>query len=1003
MRGRYPILLLVLALLVPAALAQEFRGNLIVTVTDEAKNPIVGATGTLTGKDFTRSAVTNEIGELRFIKLDPGVYDLRIVMVEYRPVTYQGVTINTQANVSMTIPLPKATEIKEEITVTSRTPLLDKRKSGTSTVMTTQELTQVPQVRDPWSILMSVPGVTTDRVNIGGSEAGQQSNFSGKGDNGSNTNWVMDGAEFTDMGAKGSGTYLDFNSFKEVSVSTSGNDFEQFTPGMRVNFVTKQGANKYTGTMRMLYASDSQQWNNESGELKEQNAGTPAKQYYRIIKTFEKNFDIGGPIVPDYAWFWFGFTENQVDLLRGSADKTTLKNWSLKANGVALENKFTYKAFYSNGEKLKYGRTFLPLQDEPTKWDQTGPSPLWTFDVSYFFTPKLEMALQYSRSSSTFYLVPKAKGTDDDTQSVIGDDGILHNTAVDYGTKRPGKEYAARGNAFVTTGKWDHELKFGYKYREASVVSTSKYGTQDVYAYSGGLPIYAGKAYIIRQANKSYSMKYNTLWAGDTITTGPWTINAGLTYTKQTSEQQAAYVPAPAFCELGNLNANGIVCEPELTFPGADFGFAWKDLLPRLGVSYVFEGKHRLLLRANYGEYVDSLGGGVADYGHPAGQSRVAFSWGDLDNNNMVNPWNPALLPYRPATLDAEGNIIDPGCTDPALCNEIDPASAAFTNFDPENLSGIVNIVDKNLKAPKTKELILGGEYELLPDFTLGAAVTFRKKDRFFWMPIIGVSQSDYVKHTETMEDPQGGTYTYNYWTLNVPEGVTKARNRIMTNRPGYNQNFKGLELTATKRLSNKWMMRAFFAYSDWKQDVSASSLQDPTTALIPVGTDATYYLQGVTVDGTPVLEASTSSGPLGDVFFTSSKWQLGANGLYQLPNDWTISGNFFMRQGYLIPRFIRLDDPKYVDTDGTGATKFVLVGQADSYRLPTITDFDLKLAKSIHLKDANVEVSLELFNLFNAGIVQGRNRRINDTRNFNKITYFMSPRVLRFGAAFQF
>lgn len=172
MRGRYLILLLVLALLVPAALAQEFRGSLIVTVTDEAKNPIVGATGTLTGKDFSRSAATNEKGELRFIRLDPGVYDLRIVMVEYRPVTYQGVTINTQANVSMTIPLPKATEIKEEITVTSRTPLLDKRKSGTSTVMTTQELTQVPQVRDPWSILMSVPGVTTDRVNIGGSEAG---------------------------------------------------------------------------------------------------------------------------------------------------------------------------------------------------------------------------------------------------------------------------------------------------------------------------------------------------------------------------------------------------------------------------------------------------------------------------------------------------------------------------------------------------------------------------------------------------------------------------------------------------------------------------------------------------------------------------------------------------------------------------------------------------------------------------------------------------------------
>jgi hypothetical protein len=43
-----------------------------------------------------------------------------------------------------------------------------------------------------------------DRVNVGGNESGQQSQFLSPGTNANNSNWLVDGVMITDMGAVGS-------------------------------------------------------------------------------------------------------------------------------------------------------------------------------------------------------------------------------------------------------------------------------------------------------------------------------------------------------------------------------------------------------------------------------------------------------------------------------------------------------------------------------------------------------------------------------------------------------------------------------------------------------------------------------------------------------------------------------------------------------------------------------------------------------------------------------
>jgi hypothetical protein len=49
----------------------------------------------------------------------------------------------------------------------------------------------------------SVPGVLVDRINIGGNETGQQSNFQSKGTRPQDAVWTLDGINVTDMQATG--------------------------------------------------------------------------------------------------------------------------------------------------------------------------------------------------------------------------------------------------------------------------------------------------------------------------------------------------------------------------------------------------------------------------------------------------------------------------------------------------------------------------------------------------------------------------------------------------------------------------------------------------------------------------------------------------------------------------------------------------------------------------------------------------------------------------------
>ena len=133
--------------------------------------------------------------------------------------------------------------VTTQVQVTAETPVIDPKKTGTSTTVSLEELQNVPSGRDPWVVMQTVPGIIMDRVNVGGSESGQQSGYQAKGASGADATWNLDGVPITDMAATGATPqYWDFDMFQEMNVTTGGADLTAATGGVQLGLVLKSGS-----------------------------------------------------------------------------------------------------------------------------------------------------------------------------------------------------------------------------------------------------------------------------------------------------------------------------------------------------------------------------------------------------------------------------------------------------------------------------------------------------------------------------------------------------------------------------------------------------------------------------------------------------------------------------------------------------------------------------------------------------------------------------------------
>jgi hypothetical protein len=548
-------------------------------------------------------------------------------------------------------------------------------------------------------------------------------------------------------------------------------------------------------------------------------------------------------------------------------------------------------------------------------------------------------------------------------------DNAWHRSYESVDSLRPQKQTRLDGSAFLNTGALSHELKFGFGYRQADVTSHTAWpGGQYVYNYGSG----AGDGHdtgvveFQRFPDLTYTSKSQDMYVGDTMLFGNLTVQAGLRYDIQKGSTSAGSAPA-----------NAVVPDilPAETFPG-ESGLKWNNLSPRLGLTYAVGADRRTLLRAQYSRYVDQLTSAAVNPVSPGAYSFAYYYFHD-DNHDNAAERNEIDFAY---------GLQNRGGFDP-----LHPATATqFTRWA------------SNLSAPHTDEIILGGEHELMSDFSVGINGTYRKLSNF--VGTVGehtqgagdyYSPADYVLHAPvTATLPNGQTVSLPYYTL--APGVSKAVYNVIRNTPDYYQQYKGLEFTATKRMAQRWMLRGNLTLQDWTQHVGAGAIVDPTiTKLCSV------------CNGSEVLFQSLGSGSKGSVYI-NSKWATSLTGAYQIPVIETSFGfNINARQGYSLPYSWLVKG-----TGGEGNLALLAPSSVDTFRNPTVTEVDMRLAKEVRFFHTGLTLSLDGFNMLNSNTILQRNvsGNLNSSAGAttlastsNHVAEVLSPRVFRLGARFTF
>jgi hypothetical protein len=1006
MKGRFTALLTVAALLCVATSgwAQQETGDIYGRVTDNTGAVLPGVTVTVSSPVLINAltAVTAETGTYQFPRVPIGTYSVKFELPGFKTLVREDVRVNVGFNAQINAQL-EITAVQETVTVTGESPIVDARSTTEQTTFDLEKLQSIPSARDPWVMLERTPGISVDRVNVGGTQSGQQSNYVSRGTGTGNNKWAIDGVDITDMSATGaSPIYYDFDMLQEMQVTTGGADASQQTGGVGINFVTRSGTDRFRGSGRLYVTDEEFQSDNLTDEVKL--GGVGGGQPIQNIKDY--GLEVGGPIMKGKLWYWGSYSKQDIkagipgfflpdancqamkavlrldplapiptDDVRAclGTDGTELNNYNWKVQWAPVQgNKFSFQNTWA--EKFKNARDASDTRPIETTfrqkavtsdfgtfgWD-VGPSPLWKAGDQHIFSDRFLVDVQWAHLGNNFVLDFHEDGLADVQPTFIISTGVWGRSFQRSGPFiRPTHSVDVTTSYFLPSfGGGDHALKFGYRWRSAKEHSESHFGGNTVARYATPTANCAQasqncQADLYRDSNVNYVLDTHALYAQDTYTLGRATLTLGVRWDYQDNIAESSAVPGHPFAPDWL---------PAVAFDGADANVVWNDISPRLGVTYDVAGTGKTVVKGSFALYYGQRSPNqVVNTLNPVTAVQIRFPWTDLDADTFVDR-NELNLSVRPTVVAG--------------------------NYDPDNPTSLRSsgTVDPNVKNDRTREFIAGFDHELMPNLAVGASYIWRKYDQFTWDDRVGLTSANYVERTFTPSaaacpaaDARCETVTYFEPNIPLPGAF------VFTNVPDRYRDYNGVELSLNKRLSNRWMGLVSVAYNDatdhWD---SANAYEDPTCR---AGT-------GTAVNTTclPSQTFAPESGGSGiDNIFNNAEWLFKAQGMYTLPWDINLAGFFQSRQGYPFPQAVRI-----ASRANGGGLVDVLLEPLGETRHSTLNYADFKVEKAFTFGTTRIIPSLDIFNVGNVNTVLAR-RRLQAAANANQISGIVAPRVLRFG-----
>jgi hypothetical protein len=751
-----------------------------------------------------------------------------------------------------------------------------------------------------------------------------------------------------------SAVYYDLDTLQEMAVRTGGADAHSPTGGVQVNMVLRQGENVPHGSARYYFGGDRFQGDNLTPALALSLGTAGAGGGNRTDSFHDFGFDLGGPLVKDRVWIWGALGRVHSDLLAldGSPDDSEIGSQAIKAEALWHPSVRVNMAYYHN-EKLEDGRDAGPARPRETTWQQAGPSRYFKGEAN-FAKRDLFASLRGAYVDAGFTLLPTIPFRD----YYIDDAGVAHNSYYGQQTHRPQHFFGGDGSYFLG----NHEVRFGGGWRSTTADTQREWPASHLVASWAGYPNMLVQ--VARNYDSFTTAHYIDAFATDTVSLDRLTLTGGVRFDRQTSSLGPSVVNAvPGFDAV----------LPAMSATPIDNVFTWTNVTPRLSAALALDESRKTVVRGSYAMFASQLPGALAAFVSPIQYSYAYYNAVDRNGDGAAQ----------------QSEVL------------VNQGLQGFSGFDPANPSRqtSINQVGTGVKAPITNEFAVGIDRELAAAIGVSATFTYRRIEDLLWTPLIGVTQASYVRTgTLTGTAAEVGSYSVPLYALPA-SAVPPGGGMVMTNRPGYHQQFMGFEIAATKRLSRRWNGRVAVSTNDWREyfDDPQAAILDPTPAPAP---STSRPFAGPQVNGGAVVRQVAGSGTTA-VYMLAPSYQFAANAAYSARWGIDIAASVTARPGYAEP-FFQSD----VATGDSLGLKTVMIAQhADDFRLPAVTTVDLRLGKTFTFGFAKVAADFDIFNLLNSGTVLARQYdvRLTGLTGFGQTLEVMNPRIARIGARFTF
>ncbi len=747
--------------------AQTRTGSISGTVRDATAQVLPGVSVTLEGATLVTAQVTtsSEAGIYRFINLPPGTYDIRAELSGFQSITLQAIRVDIARNTPVDIAMQLAT-VAETVTVIGESPLVDVKTTVTGASFDEQLLAEVPSARDVWSVLEhQAPGVTTNRLDVGGSETGLQALFSARGTSWQQNSYYLNGVNVTCPAALGaSGYYYDFDSFEEIQVETGSHPASVNAPGIFLNMVTKTGGNEFHGGGTFYYQNGSTQGDNLTDELRGQGASRGDFDYLS-----DTNAQIGGPILKDRSTFYFSWRDERVHrFVSGFPEVESTDMWQfLIKNNTNINAKNRVGVEWHHMSYFKPNRGAASNRTAEATWIEDDTFDIIQADWNSTLSDEALLNVSFSHLKVFFptFQQPDVLGL---AAQDVGLNAFFN--ARDFSVERDRRRYTFKGDLTYFREQWisaNHELKFGLQYDHNPVENLTT-AIDDVYLlFRNGAPDQVqlrNTPLISREAVDQFSF-----FIDDIVNVGPRvTLKLGLRY-----DAYDGYLP--------EQNSPAGTWVPERSFPERPNILDVGNFAPRLGLVLGLEENGRSALKASWGRYYHQFSTGFPSFASQNATLSDTYSWNDLNGDNFFQGGEQGTLLGRQI---AAQNLVDPD----------------FIN-------------------PHTDEFTVGVEKEFVRDLFASATYSRRWGRNLQDSIDVGIPFSAFTPVERIDPGPDGAVGTDDdggaVTVFNLDPAFRGRNQRMLTNPEGFVLDSDTVELVLQKRFSNNWQGLVSYTWSD--------------------------------------------------------------------------------------------------------------------------------------------------------------------------------------------